>query len=154
MSERVDPRVRIGLAVLAVFQLAIGLWAVFDPAGWFDDFPGFGDRLVAAAGGAFNEHLATDAGAAFVATGVGLAAAAIVATRSGALVALVAMLAFAIPHFGYHVLNPSGDAGSSANVSGLVSLGISVAFPALLLWWNRAPRESDDPSETAVDSLT
>jgi hypothetical protein len=128
------------------------LWAVFDPAGWFRNFPGFGDRLVAAAGGPFNEHLATDAGAAFVATGIGLVVAAVVATRSGALIALVAQLAFAVPHLLFHVLNPSGSAGSSANVSGLVSLGISVGFPVLLLVWNRAPRESDDPSETAVDS--
>jgi hypothetical protein len=70
MDGRVDPKVRIGMGVLAVFQLAIGLWAVLDPSGWFRNFPGFGDRLVVAAGGAFNEHLATDAGAAFVATGV------------------------------------------------------------------------------------
>ena len=152
MDGKVDPKVRIGLAVLGAFQLAVGLWAVLDPAGWFREFPGFGDRLVAAAGGPFNEHLATDAGAAFLATGVGLVVAAVVATRSGALIALAAQLAFAIPHFVFHLLNPSGSAGSSANVLGLVSLGITVGFPALLLWWNRVPAESDDPSETAVDS--
>ena len=46
MDDGVDPKVRIGMAVLAVFQLAIGLWAVLDPSGWFHDFFAFGWRVL------------------------------------------------------------------------------------------------------------
>ena len=53
-----------------VIDVATGMWALVDPHGWYDDFPGFGHHWVAGQGGTFNEHLASDAGAGFLAVGV------------------------------------------------------------------------------------
>ena len=40
--------VRAGLVLLALPQLAIGVWAIASPSGWFDTFPGAGAQLAAA----------------------------------------------------------------------------------------------------------
>src|SRR3954451_4832762 len=60
---------RLLLMLVGLLDAATGLWALADPRGWFDKFPGFGHHLVSGQGGAFNEHLASDAGAGFLAVG-------------------------------------------------------------------------------------
>jgi hypothetical protein len=131
----VDWRVRMGMGLLAVPQLATGLWAVIDPHGWFRGFPGFGTRLVVAAGATYNGHLASDAGAGFLATGIGLVVAVVIAKRAAAQVALVTYLAFSIAHFVFHASHPVGSYWSSTNIENLASTGIAVAFPLLLCVW-------------------
>src|SRR5918995_601429 len=98
--------VRLGLVALAVPQVVTGTWALVDASHWFDHFPGFDPRLVAA-DPPFNAHLATDAGAGFLATGVALVLAAAWGRRSGALVALAAYVAFSLPHTIFHWANPA-----------------------------------------------
>lgn len=121
-------------AALAVPQVAIGLWAVLAPSGWFDSFPGFDPRLVAATP-PFNEHLATDAGAGFLATGVALLVAAVWGWRRPFVLGLVTYLCFTVPHALYHAFNEApGLSGSEdvVNVFGL-ALGPVVAAGVLVL---------------------
>jgi hypothetical protein len=129
--------VRIGLIALAVPQLLIGVWAIADPSGWYQDFPGFDPRLVAAAP-PFNEHLASDAGAGFLATGVGLALAAWWADRRVVWLALIVFMTFSIPHAAYHWLNPSRGLTSSEDVRNTATLVMTAAFPLVLLWGSRS----------------
>lgn len=129
MSERVPTWVRVGLVVLlAPVQLVTGLWAVIDPAGWFEQFPGVGPALVAAEP-PFNAHLATDAGAGFLATGIAVVVAALLGSRSATWTALAAYAAFGVPHVLYHWLNPApglSEAEGFASVGAIV-VGLVVA---------------------------
>lgn len=134
MNDRVPDWVRLGLVVtMAVPQLAVGLWAVVAPASWFDSFPGFDPRLVAAEP-PYNQHLATDAGAGFVATGVALLAAAIWANRAGVRVALLAFVAFTIPHTGYHALNPSDLLSGSEDIVNVLTLASGLVLAAVFAY--------------------
>ncbi len=138
---RVPRWVRIGLvALLAVPQLVTGIWAIVAPHRWFDSFPGFDPRLVAAEP-PYNAHLATDAGAGFLATGAALVFAAIVAHRSAVLTALVAYVAFALPHLAYHAANPAPGLSSSEDVVNVVLLASGLVFALALGWatlaWTR-----------------
>jgi hypothetical protein len=124
---------RAGLVVLALPQLAIGVWALASPHGWFDNFPGGGKHWLPLYG-AFDEHLVIDVGSAFLALGVLLVAAAIWYERRLAIVAMAAYLAYQVPHAIFHFANDgvlsSGD--QVANTVGLalalfLALGILVA---------------------------
>lgn len=144
MDGRVANWVRLTMvALLAAPQLFTGLWAVMAPQSWFDNFPGLDPHLVAALP-PFNHHLATDAGAGFLATGVALAAAAFWAHRSGVYVALLAYLAFAIPHVLYHTAHPSPELTSAEDLANVLLQGGGVGLAALLGWAARphgnAPR--------------
>jgi hypothetical protein len=80
---------RWGLVVLGGPQLAIGVWAVASPRGWFDTFPGGGQHWLPAYG-AFDSHLATDVGAGFIAIGLVLLLAALWLERRLVQAALIA----------------------------------------------------------------
>jgi len=131
MSEHMPQWVRFALIALAVPQLATGLWAVIDPSGWYDGFPGGGRNWVSV-DGPFNHHLAGDAGAGFLATGVVLALAALWFERRVVQMALITLLAFAVPHFLYH-LNNNALSGSDSAIS-YGGLAFAVAVPAVLLF--------------------
>lgn len=136
--EREVPRwVRLGVAVtLGVPQLVVGLWAVLAPKNWFESFPGFDPRLVAAEP-PYNEHLATDAGAGFLATGVVLLVAALWANRTAIHVALLAYVAFALPHVVYHLTNPADALSGFENVLNVVTLGSGLVLAAVFAWGQR-----------------
>ncbi|MDP1818847.1 MAG: hypothetical protein Q8K58_03025 [Acidimicrobiales bacterium] len=134
----------MGLVALAVPQLVTGAWAVFDPAGWFQDFPGFGPALVGA-DPPYNAHLATDAGAGFLATGVLLVLAALWGRPREVVLALVTHLVFSTPHLVFHVRNPAPGLTSSEDAQNVATLAIAVALPVLLFWGNR-----EQPPEVAV----
>ena len=130
----VERWVRIGvLALLAVPQLVIGTWAVLAPESWFDSFPGFDPRLVAA-DPPYNAHLATDAGAGFLATGLALAVAAVWGRRSGVIIALVAYAGFSVPHVLFHALNPAPGLTGSEDVLNVLVLVSGLVFAAVLAW--------------------
>ena len=67
--------IRFLLLALGVPQALIGLWALFAPQSFYDDFPAGTDGWVHVLG-PFDEHLVTDVGSLFVALGVVLAFAA------------------------------------------------------------------------------
>lgn len=122
---------RIVLALLALTQLEAGLWALVAPRSWFDQFPGGGQRWVAALP-PFNEHLARDAGAGFLALGVMLAWAAVAGDVRIVRPATVAALAFALPHLAFHLAH--GDGLSAAeNTASLTALAFAAIVPAALL---------------------
>ena len=126
--------VRIGvLVLLALPQLVTGVWAVFAPESWFDSFPGFDPRLVAA-DPPYNAHLATDAGAGFLATGLALAVAAIWGRRSGVIIALVAYVGFSVPHVLFHAFNPAPGLTDREDVLNVVVLVSGLVFAAVLAW--------------------
>jgi hypothetical protein len=145
--------VRLGLVALAVPQLFTGLWAIFDSAGWYDDFPGTGASWVAA-DGPYNGHLATDAGAGFLATAVILLLAAAWGRRREVTLALVGYLAFAVPHLSYHLRNSAPGLTDSENAQSVSGLVVGAILPLVLLWGNRtgvddAPAASDPAGEPA-----
>lgn len=138
--------IRVGLVALAPVQLLVGLWATFDPAGWFEDF-GIGARWVAA-DGPYNMHLTTDAAAGFLATGVILLLGAAWGGRREVAVALVGYTAFAVPHFAYHLLHDAPGLTSSENTQSVLSVAFGAVAPVVLLvgLWRTWDRPSDSPT--------
>lgn len=141
MTDRAPVWVRLGLVALAVPQAITGVWAVVSPSNWYDRFPGFDPRL-AAADPPYNSHLATDAGAGFLATAVVLTVAAVWGSRSGAFLALVTYLAFAIPHLVYHTANPAPGLTDAEDIRNVIVLAVAVAFPLVLAWGARHRRRA------------
>jgi len=103
---------RVLLVLLAIPNVIAGLWAVFAPEHWYENFPGWAPALVAAHP-PFNDHLASDAGAGLLASGVLAGIAAVWTRRDVILVAMVGYLAFSVPHAVFHLAHPS-DALSTA----------------------------------------
>ena len=93
--------VRAGLVLLALPQLAIGVWAIASPSGWFDTFPGAGRNWLPLYG-PFDEHLVTDVGSTFLALGVLLVLAAVWMDRRVVLAATIAYLVYQVPHTIFH----------------------------------------------------
>jgi hypothetical protein len=143
VDERVPSWVRLGMIVtLAVPQLLIGLWAYVAPESWFDSFPGFDPRLVAALP-PYNEHLASDVGAGFLSTGTALLVAAIWANRTGVRVALIAFAAFTVPHVAYHVAHPADVLSTVENATNVLALATTLVLAALFAFGStdRSPLE-------------
>jgi hypothetical protein len=123
--------IRLGLVVLALPQALIGLWALIAPSDWFETFPGAGRHWLPAYG-AYNEHLATDVGATFIALGLLLLGAAVYLERRLVQVALVAYLAYEIPHFVYHL--GADDALSSGDqIVSAVTLALTIVLALALI---------------------
>lgn len=113
--------VRVALGYLIVVSAQIGVWALFAPKSFYDDFPGLG-RAWVSVDGPYNEHLVRDVGALNLALCVLLVAAFVRLTRDLVAVAGVAVLVWGLPHSVYHLANTEGlDAGDViASVGGLV----------------------------------
>lgn len=142
MKPEVKRWVRLGIAVtLAVPQLIIGVWAVIAPKSWFESFPGFDPRLVAAKP-PYNEHLATDVGAGFVATGVALLVAAVWANRAAMGIALLAFAAFTLPHVVYHATSPSDALTGFENALNIVTLANGLVLATVFAWGLRPAGQS------------
>lgn len=146
-SSPVPRWVRIGLLALGLPNALAGLWAVVAPERWYDKFPGWDPRLVAAEP-PFNAHLATDAGAGLLASGIVLLAAAWLADRRSVQLALVAFLAFAIPHTGYHAANPAPGLTSGEDAQNVVVLVFSAAAAVALLIVSSRGRPTESPEVT------
>lgn len=125
---------RILMVLLAVPNLITGLWAVVDPQHWFDTFPGWAPQLVAAFP-PYNEHLATDAGSGLLATGLVMGLAALWPRREVVITAAVAFLAFALPHFVWHLVNPSASLTSAEDTVNDITLAAAVVGAGVVLMW-------------------
>ena len=127
----VSPTVaRAVLGVLAAVQVTDGLYALFAPRSFYEDFPlgrGWVEALPE-----YSEHLVRDVGSLFLATGIFLGAAAWLLGRRLVLVALISFLAFSLPHFVFHSFNlePYSTGDAIGNVVGLL---LTVVAPLALL---------------------
>ena len=134
MDPEVKPWVRVGIVVtMAGPQLLIGLWALLAPKNWFERFPGFDPRLIAAEP-PYNEHLARDVGAGFLATGVVLAVAAAWGNRAAIYIALVSFVAFTLPHVVYHATHPASELTDVSNAINALALASGLVLAALFAW--------------------
>lgn len=148
-STTVRTWVRIGLVALGLPNALAGLWAVAAPESWYERFPGWDPRLVAAEP-PYNAHLATDAGAGLLASGVVLLIAAWLADRRTTQVAIVAFAAFAIPHTAFHALNPSDRLTAAQDAQNVAVLVLSVVAAVALLVGARAAGDRPAVSGTAT----
>ena len=145
--------VRLGLILIGAPQLAIGLWALISPSGWYESFPGAGNHWLPLYG-SYDEHLATDVGATFVALGLALIIAAIWLDRRAVQLALIAYLAYALPHFAYHLGADSALGGGDRIVNG-IAIGLAVATALMLLGLTLRPaRPAGRPPTAAGDGGT
>ncbi len=126
---------RVALIVLAVPNLMAGVWGLVAPRDWFDNFPGWAPRLVAALP-PYNAHLATDAAAGLFASGVLAAVAAWWLRRDVVVLAMVGYLAFAAPHALFHLVNPADAMTASEDAMNAISLIFAVVLAVILLVTN------------------
>jgi hypothetical protein len=149
---------RLGMGLLAGSNLFTGGWAVYDPEGWWESFPGFGHAWVSAFG-SYSEHLVRDVGAFFLAFGVLFLLAAIFLEKRLSYAALVSWLCFATPHLVYH-MTEQGTLSDSDNLLSLEALASVVAVPILLLvavartdFRTREEREAQSWDEATMQTL-
>ena len=117
---------RVGLAILAGIQFALGIWGQFFPESFYRDFP------TVSLTPPYSEHFLRDFGGATLALGSVIAAAAVWLEKRLVMVALLAYLVFAIPHLWFHLAHLH-DASQTQVTFLLVSLGNSVLLPVALL---------------------
>jgi hypothetical protein len=132
--------IRGGLVTLAVVQVPIGLWALFAPHSFYEDFP-LGRGGWVSALGPYNEHMTVDYGSLTLALCSVLIVAAIVMQRYLVLAAAGAYLIWSVPHFVYHLAN-LGPYGTGDAIGNAVTLAFTVALPAAILWKAR----TEDPA--------
>lgn len=130
--------VRIALVALAAPNVFAGLWAVLAPRSWFDSFPGWAPRLVAAEP-PYNAHLATDAGAGLLASGLVLLLGAWFADRRSVQLGLIAFAAFSVPHAAYHVLHSAPGLTSAQNAQSAGMLVFTAIAAGVLFMASRRP---------------
>ncbi len=148
ITSRIAPAwVRLALVALAVPSIVTGLWAVVSPQGWFEDFPGFDPRLVAAEP-PFNEHLASDAGAGLLASGLVLLVAAVLADGRSIRLGLIANATFVVPHSLWHTFNPSAPLTDGQNLQN-AGLLLCNAAAAIALYVVVSRQERTTPAEPA-----
>ena len=118
--------IRILLAIGAATCFTIGIWAQFWPESFYYDFPTV-DLTPP-----FSEHLMRDFGGASIGLAVVVTAAAIWMESRLTAVALVAYLAYSVPHLVFH-LSHLHDATPGDVTFIVLSLGGSVVLPAAVL---------------------
>ena len=144
MSSRTWTVARVLLALTAVTDAFLGVWALAAPRSFYDSFPG-GGRTWVSVDGPFNEHLVRDVGALNLALVVVLVAAVLAGGTTLVRVAAAASLVWSLPHFVYHLGHLDGLATASDKVANVVGLGLAVVGPAIVLWLSRRW-----PASTAV----
>ncbi len=112
---------RVGLATLAGAAFMIGIWNLGWPEHFYANFPGV------ALTPPFAEHYARDYGGATVGTGIVLLAATLFPRSVLVIPALLAVLAFALPHAWFH-LHHVEDASPEVAA---ITLGLTIGQPLL-----------------------
>ena len=117
---------RCGLVLMAGVEWVLGLWTAFGPRSFYDNVPTV-DLTPP-----FSEHLMRDFGGATLGLAIALTAAAVWLERRLVVVALLAYLAFAVPHLLFHVGHLHGATSLEATVLVILLVG-SVVLPLALL---------------------
>jgi hypothetical protein len=150
MRDRV---LRVLLAILALANVQVGVWATFAPRSFYDDFPGGGREWVAP-DGPFNEHLVRDFGATNLALGVLTIAALVWLTRGLVVTAGLAWIAYGVPHLVYHLRHldvyDTGDQVANVIVLALAPLAGAVALYLGAKMPGSATRVSSSASSTSA----
>ena len=133
--------VRVLLALTAAGYVVVGAWALAAPQSFYDSFPG-GGRTWVSVDGPFNEHLVRDVGALNLALVVVLVAAAWWGGERLVRVAAVAALVWGLPHFLYHLGHLDPLPTSTDRFGNVVSLGLSVVAPVVVLALSFGARRS------------
>ncbi len=129
MSLRLVARVALGY--LAALSVHIGVWALFAPRSFYDDYPGFG-RVWASVDGPYNEHLIRDVGALNLAFAVVVIAAAITLSKPLVITTAIAALVWGVPHLLYH-LTTTDQYGAGDLLLSLGGLVLFAMLPVVLL---------------------
>lgn len=129
--RRAERRLRLGLWVLGASAALPGVWALFWPRSFFEDFPGFGFAWVAVLP-PFNRHLITDVGAFYLGFAVMFAFAAVRMKRTLTVGLLLGWLVFSVPHLFFHISH-TGDLPGTDKIVQWVVLSLMVALPLYLL---------------------
>ena len=123
--------VRFALMYLLLANLVPGIWALFFPYNFYNDFPGFGHQWVAV-DGPYNEHLIRDVGAFFLAMTTLILLTLIAPRWITARASATCLLVFNLPHLLYHLAHlhmlPLID-----QIGNVVTLSLSVLVPMLIL---------------------
>jgi len=125
------PLIRIGCLLLAAVSAELGVWAAFFPRHFYAHFPG-GGRAWVSPDGPYNQHLVRDFGNYNLAFMVLFVGAVLISYRPLRQLVLVAYLVQAVPHLVYHARHLSVY-GSTDKALNMVSLGLAVALPLVLL---------------------
>ena len=129
--RRASRLLRAGLVFLGLGAALPGLWALFAPESFYEDFPGAGFAWVELLP-PYNEHLVRDVGAFYLGFAVLLFTAAVLMDARITRVALVVWLVAAVPHFIFHLSHLDGYETSDA-IGQSVALGLGVVIPLFLL---------------------
>ena len=120
--------VRIGLGVLAAFELMVGVWNQFFPESFYENFPTVDITPP------FSEHYARDFGGATLGLAIVLVIACIRPTPLLVLAASLAYSAFSLPHFVFHLEHLDG----TTPLEGVVLTGgnalLALIGAALAVW--------------------
>lgn len=142
------PARRLALWTLSALGGVIGAWALFFPASFYDDFPGFG-LLWISVDGPFNERLIRDVGAFYLALTAAGIAVALSRTLKGGRAMGIAWAVFSVPHLVYHLdhlhLADPVDAAVQA-----VALVLTLALTAPLLWPDARARTAPSTAPTTI----
>ncbi|MCD2440704.1 DUF4345 family protein [Agromyces sp. SYSU K20354] len=117
---------RIGLAALALIEMTLGLWTLLFPESFYDDVSTV--NLTPP----YSEHLFRDFGGATLGLAIVLGAAAIWPQTKWVIVALLAYLAFAVPHLVFH-LGHLHDASDVEAAILTIGLWVLVVLPLALI---------------------
>lgn len=120
-------RLRIWLAVLTAPTLLSGVWALLGPASWYRDY-GAGIAPPSAFG-AYNQHFIQDIGGGYLAVAAALIWAMLAVERNVVRAALIAFLAFNLPHLVIHLLE-RGELTQQGYlfVNGGLAFGVAVSL--------------------------
>ena len=131
---------RVLLAILALIEAVIGVWALFAPASFYGSFPGAGQAWVSLLP-PYNEHLITDVGELSLALTVVLAAAAVTGQWLLSVVAIVAFAVYTVPHMIFHSLHLEGFSTAAA-IGQTVGFALQLVLGAVIAWllWRDRPR--------------
>ena len=131
--------IRGGLVTLAAVQVPVGLWALFAPHSFYDDFP-LGRGGWVSALGPYNEHMTVDYGSLTLALCSVLIVAAIVMQRYVVLAAAGAYLIWSVPHFVYHMITLD-QYGTGDAIGNAITLVFTVALPLAVVLKARTAEE-------------
>lgn len=148
--------VKTALAISAGSAIVLGLWATFDPRGWYDTFPG-GGRAWVAADGPYNEHLVRDFGGLQLALAVVTVGALVKFTPALVRIAGLAIVAFGTPHLVYHLRHLDVYTGidrtmNAMSLTGAVVLGLIVLLVPIAARRRSGATSAPAPRSPAVPS--